>query len=125
MDLLAYTKFLVALLFVIALIALFGTIARRFRMFPSGTGPVSRRGRLGLIDQLSLDQKRKLVLIRRDDQEHLLLLGATGDRVIETDIAEEPIGDPDGGLAHHIPEEEDDDGLQPSPRIVSLTRYQK
>ncbi len=35
---------------------------------------------------IGLDAKRRLVLIRRDNKEHLLLLGPDGDTVIETDI---------------------------------------
>jgi flagellar protein FliO/FliZ len=34
-----------------------------------------------------VDAKRRLVLVRRDDREHLLLLGATQDVVVESGIA--------------------------------------
>jgi len=43
--------------------------------------------RLEVIDYASLDGRRKLVLIRRDDVEHLLLTGGPVDVVIETGIA--------------------------------------
>jgi hypothetical protein len=43
--------------------------------------------RLEVIDYASLDSRRKLVLIRRDDVEHLLLTGGPVDVVIETGIA--------------------------------------
>lgn len=48
--------------------------------------------RIGVIDSMPLDGARRLVLVRRDDTEHLLLLGSHGDVVIETGI---PAGRPE------------------------------
>lgn len=45
-----------------------------------------RNRRLGLVDTLPLDQKRQLLLIRRDGVEHLILAGGTHDLVVETNI---------------------------------------
>jgi hypothetical protein len=42
--------------------------------------------RLEVIEQASLDNRRKLVLIRRDDVEHLLMTGGPVDVVVETGI---------------------------------------
>src|SRR5262249_50625308 len=42
--------------------------------------------RLGVIEQASLDARRKLVLIRRDGVEHLIMTGGPVDVVIETGI---------------------------------------
>jgi hypothetical protein len=43
--------------------------------------------RLAVMEQANLDGKRKLVLIRRDDVEHLIMTGGPVDVVIETGIA--------------------------------------
>lgn len=43
--------------------------------------------RLGVIEQSSLDGRRRLVLIRRDDVEHLIMTGGPVDVVIETNIS--------------------------------------
>jgi flagellar protein FliO/FliZ len=43
--------------------------------------------RIEVIEQASMDGKRRLVLIRRDEVEHLLLTGGPVDVVIETGIA--------------------------------------
>lgn len=43
--------------------------------------------RLAVMEQASVDSKRKLVLIRRDDIEHLIMTGGPVDVVIETGIA--------------------------------------
>ena len=44
--------------------------------------------RLEVIEQANMDGRRKLVLIRRDDIEHLVMLGGPVDVVIETGIGE-------------------------------------
>ncbi|MCF1743175.1 FliO/MopB family protein [Paradevosia shaoguanensis] len=45
--------------------------------------------RLSVVDSLAVDQKRQLVIVRRDDVEHLILLGGPQDVVIETGIPAE------------------------------------
>ncbi len=47
--------------------------------------------RLGVSEQVMVDGRRKLVLIRRDDVEHLILTGGPVDVVIETGIAAPPV----------------------------------
>jgi flagellar protein FliO/FliZ len=84
MDLIDYGRFLAALLFVLGLIALTAWLARRLRLGP-GAAPGAAR-RLAVRETLPLDARRKLVLIARDDAEHLLLLGPEGDRLVEGGI---------------------------------------
>jgi flagellar protein FliO/FliZ len=40
-------------------------------------------GRLQVVEMKMIDARRKLVLIKRDEQEHLLLLSPTGELLIE------------------------------------------
>ena len=42
--------------------------------------------RLGVIEQATVDSRRRLVLVRRDDVEHLIMTGGPVDVVIETGI---------------------------------------
>ena len=42
--------------------------------------------RLAIMEQASVDRMRRLVLIRRDDVEHLIMTGGPVDVVIETNI---------------------------------------
>jgi flagellar protein FliO/FliZ len=49
--------------------------------------PARPEPRLGVMEQASVDRNRKLVLIRRDDVEHLIMTGGPVDVVIETGIA--------------------------------------
>lgn len=51
-------------------------------LFPARPEP-----RLGVMEQASVDRQRRLVLIRRDDVEHLIMTGGPVDIVIETGIA--------------------------------------
>lgn len=51
--------------------------------------------RIGVVDSMPVDGTRRLVLVRRDDTEHLLLLGTHGDLVIENNIPLPKTGDGD------------------------------
>lgn len=64
--------------------------------------------RLAVVDAAIVDEQRKLVLVRRDDVEHLILIGGPGDVVVEQNITA------DHGYAH-------------SSRITEdqIARYQK
>lgn len=52
----------------------------------SGNVVRGRNRRLAVVDTLALDQKRQLVIVRRDDVEHLILTGGPQDLVVETGI---------------------------------------
>lgn len=83
-DLWTLVRFVAALLFVLALIGAVAWLARRY-MASGAMGAVGRR-RLSLIETLFLDGKSRLVLVRRDDAEHLLVVGPQGTVVVETHI---------------------------------------
>ncbi len=75
----------VALLFVLALIAALAWAMRRWQ--GSRLSNVLQQGRrLVVQEQLYLDPRRKVVLLRCDEQEYLVLLGAQGEQVITTGI---------------------------------------
>ena len=56
--------------------------AHRLRV-PGGR---TRQPRLGLVDAFSLDGQRQLVLVRRDNVEHLVMIGGPNDVLIEPQI---------------------------------------
>jgi len=86
MDIQQYFSFVAALVFVVALIFLLAWVAKRFGL--GGVTPVAgRQKRLALVDTLPIDAKRRLVLVRRDNVEHLVLLGPSGDTVVETGVS--------------------------------------
>ena len=49
-------------------------------------GGKARQPRLGLVDAFSLDGQRQLVIVRRDNVEHLLMIGGPNDIVAESQI---------------------------------------
>lgn len=60
-----------------------------FRVFISSGGALVLKGRskrLGVVDQAPVDGRRRLLLIRRDGVEHLVMTGGPLDLVIETGI---------------------------------------
>jgi hypothetical protein len=72
-------------LFVLAVLVLLFLVLRSL----GGRVRGGKGARLGISEYHELDKDRRLVLVRRDDYEHLVLIGGAQDLVIETGI---PIG---------------------------------
>ena len=80
-------KFFIAFLIVLGLIALTAWVVRRYGADRIGAGAArGRQPRLAVIDAASIDGRRRLVLIRRDNTEHLLMIGGPTDVVVEPNI---------------------------------------
>jgi flagellar protein FliO/FliZ len=93
MEISDYLKFLFALLFVLSLM---GGLAFALKYF--GFGGTSRlipadKRRLKVVEVLPLDARHRAILLRRDDKEHLVILGTSGETVVETDIPVKADGD--------------------------------
>ena len=96
-DLLFY---IAAFIFVIALIIMGAWLWRS--MLENGVAlpgqtlfKAARDKRIGAIETASIDSRRKLVLIRRDNVEHLIMTGGPVDVVIETNITASGFPRPD------------------------------
>jgi flagellar protein FliO/FliZ len=74
-----------ALVLVLALVAGVTWIARRY-FASGGMAGLTAKRRLGVVEQTMLDGKSRLVLVRRDNTEHLLVLGPSGAVVVESGI---------------------------------------
>jgi len=86
MDSSTYYTFVAALIFVVALIVLVFWLFRRLGL-GAGMGVHTSGGRrLRIREALMVDGKHRLVLVRRDDVEHLLLLGPGGSTLVEGGI---------------------------------------
>jgi hypothetical protein len=81
-DLAPYmTTIIVAALILAALVVLL----LLFKLFR--TGVRGRKGsRIGISEYYEIDKSRRLVLVRRDDIEHLILIGGGEDVVVESNI---------------------------------------
>lgn len=98
-------KFFIAFMVVLVLIGLTAWLVRRFGADRLGSGAArGRQPRLAVIDSASVDGRRRLVLIRRDNVEHLLMIGGPTDVVVEQNIvraaaAREPTREPTRAVA--------------------------
>jgi len=80
-------KILFFVIVVLVLLALAFWLLRRFGAGRLGGGAArGRQPRLAVIDQATVDGRRRLVLIRRDNVEHLLIIGGPTDVVVEQNI---------------------------------------
>lgn len=86
-----YMRFLLTLLFVLALIGVLAWLARRAGLGNRVARVAGARRRLSVTEVSVVDGKRRLLLVRRDEIEHLILLGPQKDLVIETGI---PVPEP-------------------------------
>lgn len=81
-----YLRFFVAFGLILVLIGAAAWMAR----FLGFSTPLKARGhkqrRLGVADVIAIDARRRLVLVSRDDVEHLICIGGTSDFVVEADI---------------------------------------
>jgi hypothetical protein len=80
-------RFFLAFLIVLGLIGATAWAVRRFgsgRL--GGAGARGRQPRLAVIDYASVDSRRRLILVRRDNIEHLVLIGGPTDVVVEANI---------------------------------------
>jgi hypothetical protein len=79
-------RFFLAFLIVLALIGATAWAVRRFGSGRLGAATRGRQPRLAVIDYASVDGRRRLILVRRDNVEHLLMIGGPTDVVVEPNI---------------------------------------
>jgi flagellar protein FliO/FliZ len=87
-------QYVVAFAIIAILLALFAIVLKRiggnrFAMSGGERGR-GRQPRLGIVDVYDLDRQRQLVLLRRDNVEHLVMLGGANDFVVESNIVRMP-----------------------------------
>jgi flagellar biogenesis protein FliO len=79
-------NFIIAFVFVLLLIGAAAWLVRRFGAAQIDAATRGRQPRLAVVDSAAVDGRRKLVIIRRDNVEHLLMIGGPTDVVIETNL---------------------------------------
>lgn len=62
--------------------------------FRASTNLSQRNRRVSVVDSVSIDSRRQLIIVRRDNVEHLILTGGPQDLVVETGIAVDRQGVP-------------------------------
>jgi flagellar protein FliO/FliZ len=107
-------RFFLAFLIVLGLI---GAIAWGLRRFGAGRFRDTARGRqprLAVIDHASVDGRRRLILVRRDNVEHLLMIGGPSDIVVEPNIVRAVASPRD------VPGARPPAGIEALPRAIPL-----
>lgn len=83
-------QFAIIFVVIFAVLAVLVLLIRRFTgrglSFPNSASR-QRQPRLGIVDVYELDRQRQLILLRRDNVEHLLLVGGPNDVVVERNIS--------------------------------------
>jgi flagellar protein FliO/FliZ len=108
-------KIVFAFVAVLALIGLAAWLVRRFAGNRIGANPNrGRMPRLAVIDAAAVDGRRRLVLVRRDNIEHLLMIGGPSDIVVESNIVRAT------AARDQIPQRPAVAGAEPPQRIAPI-----
>ena len=95
MDALDLARYLAAFIVVISLLGLFALAARK-GWLKGFAAAENRKRRLQTLESLKLDARRRVVILRADGEDHILLLGPDGDTVLSkkpvaADVKLEPV----------------------------------
>jgi flagellar biogenesis protein FliO len=83
MDMMLFARSMGGLSAVLALLALALVVVRKFDLKLPGRVGGAQRGRIGVIERITIDSKRSLLLVQQDGREHLLLLSPEGHVVFD------------------------------------------
>ena len=94
----------------------------------SRSGPMADGTRIGVLESIAVDGRRRLVLVRRDDVEHLVMIGGPSEFVVESNIGRSgarPLADGEASLAGQraIKEAADRHGATPDPVAAAPAKF--
>lgn len=94
MDLIDFARYIGALALVLGLVGFAALAAKRYGI--AGIAGLTKLGggtqrRLSLVETMMVGTKHKLILIKRDGVEHLVLIGPDGATVVENGIDAPPL----------------------------------
>jgi flagellar protein FliO/FliZ len=102
MPLLVIVQFFLAFVSLLGLISVTAWAVRRL-------GGGRRSPRLAVIDYANVDRRRRLILVRRDNVEHLVMIGGPTDIVVESNfvrrasaVPRAPLPPPEGVTANRL-----------------------
>ncbi|MDE2029575.1 MAG: FliO/MopB family protein [Alphaproteobacteria bacterium] len=88
----SWLRLALAFSLVLALLAGLGFILKYVSTRGLMLSPVAaRKRRMKIVENLALDTRRRLVIVDCDGRQHLLLLGAERDIVVETNLPAPPV----------------------------------
>lgn len=86
METVEILRFITALIFVVSLMGLFWIILKKLNINGGMVLQPGKKRRLKVVEVLPIDPRHKAILLRRDDKDHLVILGPNGQTVIEQSI---------------------------------------
>jgi flagellar protein FliO/FliZ len=93
MDLLTLLRTLGGLVLVLGLLAGALWAVRRYDIaLPGRVAIRNNERRIAVVERIALDSRRSVVLLRRDDREHLFLLMPDGATILESRIVRDSFG---------------------------------
>lgn len=81
-----YIQAVLALILVVGIILALAWLLRRYGLGEGPQGALGRKKRLATIESTTVDSRHRLVLVRRDETEHLILVGPGDSFVVERGI---------------------------------------
>ena len=81
-EIITYLKVIFALAFVLGLIVLSGVFLKKTGLDKKLIGNKINNNRLAVVESLYLDPKNRLVIVKCDEKEMILLVGTNGNLVI-------------------------------------------
>jgi flagellar protein FliO/FliZ len=92
MDIVDLSRMFFSLLAVVAMIGLCAFAAKKSGL-ASGNLALGRKRRLEVVETIALDARRRAAILRCDSREHLVILGAASELLVDADLpAPEPAG---------------------------------
>jgi len=93
----AWTEIIQVVFSLFAVLAMIGicAIAARKAGLMTASGGIVRKRRLALVETLGLDPRRRVAIIKCDNTEHLVILGANSETLIEKNLAAPLVAAPD------------------------------
>jgi flagellar protein FliO/FliZ len=91
MDLIDFARYIGALALVLGLVGFAALAAKRYGIVGIAKLGGGSARRLSLVETMMVGAKHKLILIKRDGVEHLVLIGPDGATVVENGIDAPPL----------------------------------
>lgn len=86
-----FFRLILALLLVLGMMGGLSFALRKLGLAQSIKIQSGGKPRLSITESLPLDARRRVVLIRRDNVEHLVILNANGETLLESGIVTQPV----------------------------------
>lgn len=81
-----FVKLVLALAIVVGLMGGLAFLLKKLGIATEARLKSGNENRLKIIESIPLDARRRLVILRRDDQDHVVILGPNSETVLETNI---------------------------------------